>query len=141
MRKMVWGYNPHSGGVKIPAFVQESTRKRILDYAQKKYLGKFIRIDVRFRNQLCYIDAYKEAYVSPDFDPKVLGESIEDYKERVRNNPIHLGRLRYFGDEESWTLAFYTYSNMKYEPSVYDNGTFHGTPEEAFETCSVYLED
>lgn len=141
MRKKVWSYDPHSGGINIPISVRERTRKRILDYATKNYSGKFIRIDVRFRNQLCYIDAYQEANVSSDFDPIVFGESREEYMERVRNIPTHLGRIRYFGDEERWTLAFYTYSNEKYEPSVFNNGSFHGTPEEAFETCSVYLED
>ncbi|MBF0101348.1 MAG: hypothetical protein HQK77_10620 [Desulfobacterales bacterium] len=142
MPKKGWGwvYDPHSGGVKIPPAVQEKTRKRILDYAQKKYSGKFTKIDVRFRNQLCYFDAYTEPYVSPEFDPNILGESREDYVERLRNTPTHLGRIRYFGDENRWSLAFYTYSHEKYEPSVFNNGTFHGTPEEAFETCSVYLE-
>jgi hypothetical protein len=54
---------------------------------------------------------------------------------------VHLCRLRYFGDEESWSMAFYTYSNEKYEPSFFNNGTFRGTPEEAFETSAVYLAD
>lgn len=36
-------------------------------------------------------------------------------------------------------MAFYTYSHEKYEPSVFSNGTFHGTPEEAFDTAAVYL--
>jgi len=36
-------------------------------------------------------------------------------------------------------MAFYTYSNEKYEPCVFINGSFHGTPEEAFETAAVYL--
>jgi len=47
--------------------------------------------------------------------------------------PLHLCRLRYFGNEKAWTIAFYTYSGKKYEPCVFGNGTFHGTPEEAFE--------
>jgi hypothetical protein len=68
-------------------------------------------------------------------------ETREQYLERCRNIPLHLCRLRFFGDEERWSMAFYTYSNEKYEPSVFDNGTFHGTPEEAFETAAVYLQD
>jgi hypothetical protein len=54
---------------------------------------------------------------------------------------VHLCRLRYFSDEEAWSMAFYTYSNEKYEPSFFNNGTFRGTPEEAFETSAVYLAD
>jgi hypothetical protein len=36
-------------------------------------------------------------------------------------------------------MAFYTYSHEKYEPCVFDTGSFHGTPEEAFDTAAVYL--
>jgi hypothetical protein len=36
-------------------------------------------------------------------------------------------------------MAFYTYSNERYEPCAFPNGTFHGTPEEAFEVGAVYL--
>jgi hypothetical protein len=140
MRKVLV-YDPHSGGIKIPEAVRVRTRDRILAYAEKHYLGKYTRIDVRFRGQLCYIDAYTEPYVPPDFDESAFGESREEYRERLRNFPLHLCRLRYFGDEDSWSMAFYTYSNEKYEPCVFGNGSFHGTPEEAFETSAVYLQD
>ena len=141
MSKKVWVYDPHSGGVKIPEAVRERTRDRILAHARKHYAGKYTRIDVRFRGQLCYIDAYKEPFVAPDFDPSPLGVSREEYLERQRNFPIHLVRLRYFGKEDRWSMAFYTYSHERYEPSVFDNGTFEGTPEEAFDTGAVYLDD
>ena len=36
-------------------------------------------------------------------------------------------------------MAFYTYSHEKYEPCVFHNGGWHGTPEEAFDTSAVYL--
>ena len=55
-----WVYDPHSGGVKIPERVKARTKQRILAYAEKHYAGKYIRIDVRFRNYFCYIDAYTE---------------------------------------------------------------------------------
>lgn len=33
-----------------------------------------------------------------------------------------------------------SYSNNRYEPAIFPNGTFEGTPEEAFETSAgVYL--
>ena len=140
MRK-TWVYDPHSGGVKIPQAVRDRTRNRILAYAEKHYAGKYIRIDIRFRGQLCYIDAYTEPYVPLDFDASVFGESRDEYIERQRNAPTHLCRLRYFGDEDRWSMAFYTYSHEKYEPCAFNNGSFHGTPEEAFETSAIYLED
>jgi hypothetical protein len=136
-----WVYDPHSGGVKIPKTVQDRTRERILAYAKAHYLGKYTRLDIRFRGQLCYIDAYTEPSIADDFPPPDYPESREKYIERLRNTPTHLCRLRYFGKDDSWSLAFYTYSNEKYEPCLFNNGTFHGTPEEAFETSAVYLED
>jgi Tol biopolymer transport system component len=77
---------------------------------------------------------------SPGWPPPDWPESREEYLERLRNTPTHLCRLRYFGDEERWGFAFYTYSNEKYELSVFPSGDFFGTPEEAFDTAAgVYL--
>ena len=98
-------------------------------------------MDIRFRGPLCYIDAYTEpGKPSPELLRR-LGETLDEYVKRLRNAPLHLCRLRYFGNEEKWSLAFYTYSRERYEPSVFGNGSFHGTPEEAFETGSVYLNE
>ncbi|EKU97914.1 hypothetical protein Lepto7375DRAFT_7171 [Leptolyngbya sp. PCC 7375] len=135
-----WVYDPHSGGVKIPERIKVSTKQRIVAYAEKHYAGKYTRIDVRFRNYFCYIDAYTEPFVPEPFDEKLFGCTREERIEHLRNVPFHLCRLRYKGDEEKWVMAFYTYSNEKYQPSVFNNGTFYGTPEEAFETSAVYLQ-
>lgn len=139
MSKKVWIYDPQSGGVKIPQKIQPAIRGRILEHAEKFYAGKFNRIDVRFRGQFCYIDAYTEPDVPEDYKPDLYGESREEHIERLRRIPTHLCRLRFFGDEDRWSMAFYTYSNETYEPCVFDNGGWHGTPEEAFDTSSVYL--
>ena len=53
---------------------------------------------------------------------------------------MHLVRLRYCGTDDRWSLAFYTYSHERYEPSVFADGTFHGTPEDAFDIGAVYRE-
>ena len=113
-----WVYSPHSGGQKPKPAVQERIRNRILKHAAKNYAGRYDRIDVRFRGGLCYVDAY-------------VGSSP---------HPTHLVRLRYFGDENSLTVAFYTYSNEKYEPTFFHNGTDHGTPEEGFDVGAMYLD-
>ena len=139
MPRKVWVYDPQSGGRKIPDAIKPRIRQRILDHAQKLYAGKYNRIDVRFRGQFCYIDAYTEPGVPEDYDPKLRGESREEYIERLRNTPIHLCRLRYFGNEDRWSMAFYTYSHEEYEPCIFNNGSWHGTPEEAFDTSAVYL--
>lgn len=135
-----WVYSPHVGGTKIPEVVKARTRERILAHAKKHYAGKFTRIEVRFRGALCYVDAFQEAHLGEDFPPPGCPETREQALERMRNVPTHLVRMRYFGNEERWTLAFYTYSHDRYEPCVFPSGEDHGTPEEAFEVGAVYLE-
>jgi hypothetical protein len=135
-----WVRHPDYGGVKIPKLVQERTKLRILKYAEKHYAGKYIRLDVRFRGQFCYIDAYREIHMAPGARSPVSHESREEFLERMRNTPIHLCRIRYFGKEDAWGFAFYTYSHERYELCVLDSGSFYGTPEEAFKTAAVYLE-
>lgn len=136
---MPWVYDPHSGGLKIPLRVRESTEKRIRAYADKFYAGSFTRIEVRFRGALCYIDAYTEPEEPSEGLLDALGETREQFLERLRSSPLHLCRLRYFGGDERWSMAFYTYSHERYEPCFFDTGRDHGTPEEAFETAAVYL--
>jgi hypothetical protein len=137
----IWVKDPHSGGVKIPEKMKEKIKNRIERYAEKNYSGKYTRIDVRFKGYFCYVDAYTEPFVPEDYDPQLFRETREQHIERLRNTPIHLCRLRYKGDEEQWTMAFYTYSHNKYEPSVFDHGGFYGTPEEAFQTSAIYLDE
>ena len=141
MAAWTWVYNPHTGGVKIPERVRQRIRQRILSYAEQYYAGKYTRLDIRFRGQLCYIDAYTEPHVAPDFPPPGWPESREEHIERLRKTPTHLCRLRYFGNEDRWSMAFYTYSHEKYEPCFFDSGSDHGTPEEAFKIGAVYLQD
>ena len=90
---------------------------------------------------MCYIDAYTEPRPRRPSELRMLGETRDEYLERRRNVPLHLCRLRYFGEENRWSMAFYTYSHETYEPCVFDTGSDHGTPEEAFETAAVYLRD
>src|ERR1700683_48668 len=66
------------------------------------------------------------------------GESVSASRgDAPRDVLLHLCRLRYFRNEEAWSMAFYTYSHEKYEPSMFSNGTFHGTPEEGFEMAAI----
>ena len=135
----MWVYNPHVGGKPISPLVRASVTQRIQAYAAKHHAGKFSRIDLRFRGPLCYIDAYHEPDPARIYVPE--GASRQERIEQLRNTPTHLCRLRYFGDPEHWSFAFYTYSQEKYEPSFFLGGSDHGTPEEAFETCAPFLQD
>jgi hypothetical protein len=134
-----WVFDPGSGGKKIPQEVQQDIEKRIHLVAREQFKGRYTRLEIRFRSQFCYIDAYTEPRISENWPPPDWPESREEYLERLRNTPVHLCRLRYFGDDR-WGFAFYTYSNEKYELSVYPSGKFIGTPEEAFITSAmIYL--
>ena len=95
--KKGWVFTPPSGGRKVPTTVQEVVRQRILQQANKNYAGKFSRIDVRFRGALCYIDAYQEPAVGREHPTASLGETRQEFIERLRHTPTHLCRLRHFG--------------------------------------------
>jgi hypothetical protein len=141
MTRKQWSLDPTSGGMKIPPAVQADVEKRLLAIAEKEFKGKYTRLEIRFRNQFCYIDAYSEPVISPGWPPADWPETREEYARRLRETPVHLCRLRYFGDDR-WGFAFYTYSNEEYELSVYDDGQFTGKPERAFLiSASVYLND
>ncbi len=140
MPKGQWVFSPDSGGKKISEAVKARTEARIRRYAAEHLAGRFTRLDVRFRGQFCYIDAYTEPSIPPDWPPPDWPETREAMIERLRDTPTHLCRLRFFGNEEGWGWAFYTYSNEKYELSIYPNGDFFGRPEEAFHlSAQMYL--
>jgi hypothetical protein len=141
MSPRTWVFDPNSGGVKIPPTVQAEVEKRIRAVAEKEFKGKYTRLEIRFKNQFCYMDAYTEPVIQKDWPPDDLYETRLEYYERLRNTPTHLCRLRYFGNDE-WGFAFYTYSHEKYELSTYDDGQFTGKPEHAFLiSANVYLND
>jgi hypothetical protein len=140
MAKGQWVFDPDSGGVKIPDHKKREVKQRIESFAAEHYAGKYTRLEIRFRKQFCYIDAYTEPNVSEGWPPDDWGETREEMMERLRNTPVHLCRLRYFGGDK-WGFAFYTYSNEKYTLSVFPDGNFFGIPEDAFAASAMYLED
>jgi hypothetical protein len=132
-----WVRDPHSGGANIPEALKSETKRRITAHAAKHYAGTYSRLDIRFRGSFCCIDAYEEP------DPKGKpwsgsGETLTAYRERMRNTPTHLYRLRYCGQNQ-WSVAFFTYSIERYEPCVTANGSFYGTLEDGFDVGAVYL--
>lgn len=136
-----WTFNPNSGGKKIPETVQRRTEQRILRYAEQHFAGRYTRLDIRFKAQFCYIDAYTEPVAMPGWPPPGGQETQEQYLERLRTTPTHLCRLRYFGDEERWGFAFFAYSSESYKLSMFPSGEFFGPPEEAFHvSAQAYLE-
>jgi hypothetical protein len=139
MRRKIWMHNPHAGGTTIPSEVREEMDRRTRAYAERRYAGAFSRLDIRVHGPLCYIDAYVEPEPPSRRLLHVLHETRAQFLNRVREAPLHLCRLRYFGGQKIWSMAFYTYSNERYEPCTFPNGPFYGTPEEAFEVGAAYL--
>lgn len=134
-----WVFSPHAGGSRISPSVQADTRHRILTHAERRYAGRYSRLDVRFRGALCYIDAYCEPEPPSKALLRLTGETRAEFVERLRATPIHLCRLRYSGGPRRWTVAFYAYSSERYEPAAFPSGDFFGTPEEALDLGAVYL--
>jgi hypothetical protein len=111
----VWCIDPQSGGIKIPPNIQKEVLDRVVAHSLKCPWNKEFQIKIRFNGQFCYLDASENG-----------------------SDPFPIGRLRYFGKEE-WSLAFYTYSNEKYQPCVFKDGEWYGTIEQAIDICSTYL--
>jgi hypothetical protein len=129
--------DPDSGGQKITDNVKRRMEQRIIKYAETHLVGRYTRLDIRFRDKDCYVDAYVEPDVIEDW-PASFPETREEHIERMRKTPIYLCRLRYSGDEEQWGLAFYSYANNTYETAVFPDGKFFGTPERAVETAAGF---
>lgn len=55
-----WIFDPDGGGVKIKEAVKKRTREHILRYAETHFAGRYTQLDIRFRGQFCYVDAYTE---------------------------------------------------------------------------------
>lgn len=127
--------DPDSGGEEIPDSVKSRMKQRILKYVEINFAGRYTRLDIRFHDKFCYVDAYDEPDVIEDW-PANFSETREEHIERMRNTPIYLCRLRYFGDEEQWGIAFYSYANNAYETSMFSDGKFFGTPELAVKTST-----
>ena len=126
-----WMFDPNSGGKKIPPAIQTEVEQRIRNVAEEHFGGRYMHLEIRFRNQFCYVDAYTEPSVSENWPPPDWPETRDEFIARMRNTPTHLCRLRYFGDDR-WGFAFFAYSSEKYELSMFPSGEFLGTPEDAF---------
>lgn len=138
--RRVWVYNPHRGGVTIPDHLRHSTEARITTFAAEHFAGRYREVVVRFRGQFCYVDAHVDPDPLPAGSSGPGGESPEEYYARLRETPVHLCRLRFNGDPERWSFAFYSYASERYEPSVFLTGDDRGTPEEAFDlSAGAYL--
>lgn len=118
--------HPHSGGVNIPKEIQQRTQKRIEKYAAKYYAGRYTKLGIRFKGALCYIDTYQAPREPAPSLLKLRNETRDKYIKRLSETPTHLCRLRYFGEENAWSLAFYTYRTRSTSPVFLQTEVFTG---------------
>lgn len=135
------GLSSDAGGVPIPDAVKRRVEAQIRAVAEDAFAERYTKLDIRFREQFCYVDAYRDPEdTGPGWPPPDWHETREERLERLRNTPIHLCRLRYFGEDNRWGFAFYNTNTDKYEPATFPDGESVGTPEEAFRvSAAVYL--
>ena len=136
----VWVYNPHRGGTSIPERVKRGTEARIRAFAAEHFAGRYRDLVIRFRGQFCYVDALVDPEPLPINWSGPDDETAEEYQSRLAATPLHLCRLRFNGDADRWSFAFYSYASERYEPSAFLSGADHGPLEEAFDlSAGTYL--
>ena len=116
--------------------MRRATKAAILDHAQRHFTGRYRELDVRFKAQFCYVDAY----VEPE-EPVADEESVDaggtrgEYLERIRSSELKLCRLRFFAPDR-WSLAIYSYAQERYEASVFADGVLVGHPQDGFDLAA-----
>lgn len=113
-----WVFDPHSGGIKLTDSRKNQVKNRISRLAADIYGDRCSCVKIRFRTQLCYVDA------------------ITDSDEGDKVYP--LCRLRHF-DLERWSISLFTWSNEKYEPTIFPSGEWFGTLEECIHLSGQFL--
>ncbi len=122
MTKSLWQFDPSSGGRPVPDAVRRATKAAILAHGQRHFTNRYRELEVRFKAQFCYVDAY----VEPE-------EPVGDESE------LKLCRIRFFAPER-WSLAIYSYAQERYEASVFADGGFVGLPQDGFDlAANLYL--
>lgn len=116
----------------IPEEVRERLRKRLETHIDREWKGRY-HLHLRFRGVYAYIDVYP-----------IASSEMEEGEEQtaIETERIRLCRIEYMGSPEEWGFAFYKYSDSRYALCVLPNGSFTGSPEEAFDcAANVYLHE
>lgn len=83
-----WVRSPERGGKRVPEAVQQRVAARLQRYASQHFAGRYTQLDLRFRGQFCYVDAYTELQLpGPSWPPPDWPETREEYVERLRTTP------------------------------------------------------
>jgi hypothetical protein len=116
--------------------VRRATKAAILDHGQRYFDGRYRELDVHFKAQFCYVDAYLEpAEPVADGESADAGGARGEDLERIRSSAPQLCRLWFFAPDR-WSLAIYSYAQERYEASVFGNGEFVGRPQDGFDLAA-----
>jgi len=114
--------------------IARRTEERLRVFAHERFSGRFRELGVWFRGPLCYLDLYQDPGPSPDgWSAEDSDETREQYRDRLAETPVHLCRLRYFGNPDRWSFALYNWTTADYEPASFPSGEAAGAPEDALE--------
>jgi hypothetical protein len=114
--KKVWCFAPQEGGDKITPDKIKAIVAQVEAHERKQAWYPRYKLQVRFKNQFCYLDGIKEGF-----------------------EPFAIGRLRFF-NRLGWSLAFYAYSSETYRPCVFSDGNQFGKIEDAIDICAGYFD-
>jgi hypothetical protein len=127
-------YDAHRGGAMISEAIGRRTEERLREFAHARFPGRFRDIGVWFRGSFCYVDLYRDPGPDPDgWSLANSDETREQYRDRLAATPVHLLRLRYFGNPDRWSFALYDYASEDFEPATFPSGEAAGRPEDAVE--------
>lgn len=121
----------------VPRPARQRIAERLQRVAEREFAGHYRELEVRFRGKFCYVDVYTEPVVPEGWPPSDWDETRDEFVERVRATPLHLCRLRYHGDDDRWSFAFYSYAAERYEPSLFPGGEQIGAPEDAVVIAAI----
>jgi hypothetical protein len=139
---MPYLYDAHQGGAMISDAIGRRIEDRLRQFAHERFPGRFRDLGVWFRGQFCYVDLFRDPGPSPEgWSPEDSDETREQYRDRLAASPIHLCRLRYFGNPDRWSFTLYNYATEDYEPATFSSGEAAGLPEDALEiVLKMYLD-
>jgi hypothetical protein len=139
---MPYLYDAHQGGAMISDAIGRRIEERLRQFAHERFPRRFRDLGVWFRGPVCYVDLFRDPGPSPEgWSSEGSDETREQYRDRLAASPVHLLRLRYFGNPDRWSFTIYNYATEDYEPATFASGEAAGLPEDALEiVLKMYLD-
>jgi len=115
-------------------YERQTLKDRLETHACTAWGERCVGVDVRFRARYAYVDIF-------DGDLWFMPGPTKDEKEQIRQTSVKMCWLGWTSDMELWDLAFYRYSDSRYQPSIDFDGLGRSAPEACFDCAvQVYLQ-